>query len=62
MRLKIELDSETAQRLIEQAVEERRPVHWQAEVMLRRALGFPHPPAEASEKAKAVPQEAQPCA
>ena len=46
-RLRLELDSETYDRLVEQAVSERRPVVWQAEVTLRRALGFPPPGSEA---------------
>ena len=40
MRLKIELDEMATQRLVEQAVAERRPVVWQAEVAIRRALGL----------------------
>jgi hypothetical protein len=42
-RLQLELDTETAERLMESAVAERRPVVWQAEVLLRRALGLPFP-------------------
>jgi hypothetical protein len=38
-RVKLELDSETFGRLIETAVAEKRPADWQAEVILRRALG-----------------------
>jgi hypothetical protein len=41
--LKIEPDSETYARLLEQAEAERRPIVWQAEVALRRALGLPFP-------------------
>jgi len=37
-RLRIDLDRETFVRLVESAVEEQRPVVWQAEVLLRRAL------------------------
>ena len=56
-RLKLDLDADTYGRLVEQAVAERRPVVWQAEVTIRRAVGlpFPHdapderPPAHASE-------------
>jgi hypothetical protein len=44
MRLKIELDGETTERLVRQAVIERRPVDMQAEMMLRRACGLPDPP------------------
>jgi hypothetical protein len=47
--LKITLDHETFLALTESALRERRPVHWQAEVLLRQALGLPFPyPAEPS--------------
>jgi hypothetical protein len=38
-RVKLELDTETFGRLVESAVTEQRPADWQAEVILRRALG-----------------------
>jgi hypothetical protein len=38
-RVKLELDPETFGRLVESAVAEQRPADWQAEVILRRALG-----------------------
>lgn len=38
-RIKLELDPETFGRLISVAVAEQRPADWQAEVILRRALG-----------------------
>jgi hypothetical protein len=38
-RVKLELDSETFGRLMHVAVAERRAADWQAEVILRRALG-----------------------
>jgi hypothetical protein len=38
-RVKLELDPETFGRLIESAVAEYRSADWQAEVILRRALG-----------------------
>ena len=41
--LTLDLDPETHRRLVERAGAERRPVTWQAEVMLRRALGVPVP-------------------
>ena len=41
MRLKITLDRETTGRLVEAAVRESRPVGFQAEVLIRRALGMP---------------------
>jgi hypothetical protein len=43
LRLKLELDEDAAARLVEQAAVERRPVTWQAEVLLRKALGLPFP-------------------
>jgi hypothetical protein len=42
-QLKLDVDAETYQRLVEDAVAERRPIDWQAEVTLRRALGLPFP-------------------
>lgn len=41
--LRLDVDQETYQRLVEAAVSERRPIDWQAEVMLRRAAGLPFP-------------------
>ena len=41
MRLKLDLDEDATARLVEQAVVERRPVPWQAEILLRKALGLP---------------------
>ena len=38
-RIKLELDRETFGRLVESAVAEQRAADWQAEVILRRALG-----------------------
>lgn len=43
MRLKLDLDKDATARLIKQAALERRPVPWQAEVLLRKALGLPFP-------------------
>lgn len=43
MRIRLDLDQEATERLVEAAVSEQRPVHWQAEVILRRALGLPFP-------------------
>jgi hypothetical protein len=37
----IELDRTAYRRLVEQAAQERRPIGWQAEIELRRALGLP---------------------
>jgi hypothetical protein len=42
-QLKLDLDQETFERLVEVALQERRPVVWQAEVLLRQALGLPFP-------------------
>ena len=45
LRLKLEPDEDTAPRLIKCAASEPRPVPWQAELLLRQALGlaFPYP-------------------
>lgn len=43
MRLKLDLDTETTERLIDAAITERRPLPLQAEVILRRALGLSFP-------------------
>jgi hypothetical protein len=40
MRLRIDIDDQTRQRLAEAAERERRPLDLQAEVLLRRALGL----------------------
>ena len=44
-RLRLDLDQETFLALTDRALRARRPVDWQAEVMLRQALGlsFPYP-------------------
>ncbi len=44
-RIKLDLDGETLDRLLDQAAAERRPPEWEAEVLLRKALGlqFPYP-------------------
>jgi hypothetical protein len=47
-RLKLEVDQETWQRVVDQADAERRPPVWQAEVLLRRAVGLPFPPQSAA--------------
>jgi hypothetical protein len=38
-RVRLDLDPTTFGRLVETAVAEQRPADWQAEVILRRALG-----------------------
>ena len=42
-RLRLDLDEQLYDRLVEAAVAERRPIIWQAEITLRRALGLPFP-------------------
>lgn len=43
MRIKLELDQETTEKLVEIAMREKRPPAWQAEVLLRTSLGLPFP-------------------
>jgi len=43
LRLKLDLEEDATAKLIERAVAEKRPVGWQAEVLLRVALGLPFP-------------------
>jgi hypothetical protein len=43
MKLKLDIDGETFDKLIEVAFLERRPPEWHAEVLLRQALGLPFP-------------------
>ena len=43
MKIRLDLDKQTTEQLIELALQERRPVDWQAEVLLRRALGLAGP-------------------
>jgi len=52
-RLRIEIDQQTYDKLAESAVRELRPVVWQAEVLIRRALGLPFPSSD--EQADPVP-------
>lgn len=54
MHVKLSLDEETFQRLVQEAQRERRPTAWHAEVLLRRALGLPFPHS-LSEPAKPAP-------
>ena len=54
-RVKLELDTETARRLVEAAVAERRPANLQAEVILMRALGVPPPEVRAATSARPAP-------
>ncbi len=41
MRIRLDLDTETTERLAQEAVRQRRPIIMQAEVLLREALGVP---------------------
>ncbi len=41
--LKIDLDQETYERVVDRAVAEARPIKSQAEVMLRKAVRLPFP-------------------
>lgn len=54
MRIKLDLDRQTAERLMEEALALRRPIAWQAEIILRRALGLP-------ERFEANEAEGEPC-
>jgi hypothetical protein len=47
-QLRIDVDPETYERLAAVSVAERRPIPWQAEVILRRALALPAEPASAT--------------
>lgn len=42
MWLEIELAQDITAALIRRAVDEQRPIDWEAEVLLCRALGLPH--------------------
>jgi hypothetical protein len=44
-RLRIDLDTESFSRLMEIAAQERRPVGWQAEVLLIKAIAERYTPA-----------------
>jgi hypothetical protein len=51
-RIRLDLDQQTFERLARAAAEERRPIPWQAEVIIRRAVGkraTGSPPTVASE-------------
>jgi len=41
--LKIDLDQETYERVVDRAVAEARPIQRQAEIMLRKAVRLPFP-------------------
>ena len=57
MKLKIELDTETTEALMNSAVRELRPAGLQAEVLLKRALGLPFPPEDRPKEKDLVPAE-----
>jgi hypothetical protein len=42
-RIRVDLDQETYAALMLKADEERRPLQWEAEVLIRQALGLPFP-------------------
>jgi hypothetical protein len=50
--LRLDIDADTYTRLVERAVAERRPINWQAEVELRRAVGLPFPESAKSSGAR----------
>jgi hypothetical protein len=63
MRLRLDLDPDVSSRLTDVAAAERRPIPWQAEVILRRALGLSGPPPDGSQElgtAAAMPSAAKP--
>jgi hypothetical protein len=47
-RLRLDVDEETWERVVDRAEAERRPPMWQAEVLLRQAVGLPFPRSESS--------------
>ena len=56
-RLRLDLDRETYEALASQALAQRRPVVFQAEVILRQTLGLPFPyPQTTSEGDSTWPQ------
>jgi len=50
MRLVLKVDQALLERLMAEATAERRPLAWQAEVLLRRSLGLPFPPEKQPER------------
>jgi hypothetical protein len=54
-RLRLDLDRETFEALAAQAIAQRRTAPWQAEVILRRALGLPFPFPTSSDSAATTP-------
>jgi len=61
--IRVELDTESFRRLTELAVEERRPISWQAEMLLLRALAAPCADGGAGRETQPpIVPEAVPCA
>jgi hypothetical protein len=58
-QLRIDVDPETYERLAAASVAERRPIPWQAEVILKRALALP---AECASAIDEQSNSADPCA
>jgi hypothetical protein len=58
-RIRLDLDPETFSALMDRALRERRPVDWQAEVIIRQALGltFPYPAEIGATQATAEAQQ-----
>lgn len=53
--VRLDLDPRTYRRLIKRAVSERRPINWQAEVLLRQALAeSPPEPTNAVRRSEAT--------
>ena len=55
LKIRLDLDQESFERLAEIAVAERRPIGWQAEVLLRRAISDWFSPAIRGEPAADSP-------
>jgi hypothetical protein len=51
-RLRLDIDTESYQRLLEIAVKQRRPIAWQAEVMLIQAIAEWYTPRLRSDQAE----------
>jgi hypothetical protein len=57
--LRLDPDRETFDRIVKEAETYRRPVRWQAEILLRKAVGLPFPPSDTEQIGEAVPEQAQ---
>jgi hypothetical protein len=58
--IKLDLDADSFRRLTELAVEERRPIPWQAEVLLLRALRRPAPTPVDAQVPETAPAQEEP--